>query len=155
MSSRSGHEMNINLAEEAKVPSYAIRVGDRAEFQWWVELSEIDDFARISGDRNPLHMSDDFARSKGFSGRVAHGFLFGAKVSALVGMLLPGRDCLILEQSISFVKPIFPGETITIEGSVAEMSQEQHVLKVRVRAMRTDGDHRIVIARGSVLCRNQ
>lgn len=148
--------MNQDLPDDARATDVSrFQLGDAASFCWLVEVSELEDFARISGDRNPLHMSEEFARTKGFAGRVAHGFLLGCKVSALVGMLLPGRDCLILEQSLSFPKAIYPGDQILLEGSVSEISVEQKVLKIKVRASRVSDDASQTVARGYVLCRNQ
>ena len=132
-----------------------LTIGQTAQLVWDVEAAEIDRFADVSGDRNPLHMDPDFARAKGFSDRVAHGFLLGAKVSALVGMLLPGRDCLILEQSLAYPRPIHPGDRILMESAVTELSAEQRVLKVKIRVHRQDGDARVLVARGHVLCQNR
>lgn len=129
--------------------------GMTAAFDWRVDAADIDAFAALSGDRNPLHMDPEFARASGFGDRVAHGYLLGAKVSALVGMLLPGRDCLILEQTLAYPKPIYPGDHIRIEGEVSELSLEQRIVKVRVRAYRLTGDAKTIVARGYVLCRNQ
>ncbi|RZJ01606.1 MAG: (R)-hydratase [Brevundimonas sp.] len=148
--------MNIDFIDRAKAIDFStLKLDDAAVLEWSVEESEIDDFARLSGDRNPLHMSHDFARTKGFEGRVAHGFLLGSKVSALVGMLLPGQDCLILEQGISYPKPIYPGDTIMIEGSISELSTEHRILKVKIRASRVTENSRAIVARGFVLCRSQ
>lgn len=148
--------MNIDCVDVAKIiPFHDIRLADSATLNWSVEIAEIDAFAQLSGDRNPLHMSAEFARSKGFRDRVAHGFLLGSKVSTLVGMLMPGQDCLILEQGLSYPKPVYPGDLVSIEGTVAEIAPEHRILKVKIRALRLEGDKRVVLARGFVLCRSQ
>lgn len=144
------------LDREARVVAFdELAIGQTVSLDWSVEAAEIDRFSEVSSDRNPLHMQADFARSKGFSDRVAHGFLLGAKVSALVGMLLPGRDCLILEQGLAYPKPVYPGDLIRIEGQVDELSSEQRIVKVRIRAHRIVDDVRTLVARGFVLCRSQ
>lgn len=148
--------MNIDCLEVARVVDFDdIELSAGASLEWLVEESEIDAFASLSGDRNPLHMSNEFARQKGFSGRVAHGFLLGSKVSTLVGMFLPGQDCLILEQGLSFPQPIYPGDRILIEGVVAELAPVHRILKVKIKASRVSVDQRVVVARGFVLCRSQ
>lgn len=70
-------------------------------------------------------------------------------------MILPGRDCLILEQTLAYPKPIYPGDHVRIEGEVSELSVEQRIVKVRVRAYRLTGEAKALVARGHVLCRNQ
>lgn len=144
------------LDREARVVAFeTLAVGQTVSLDWSVEAAEIDRFSELSDDRNPLHMQPDFARSKGFPDRVAHGFLLGAKVSALVGMLLPGRDCLILEQGLAYPRPIHPGDLIRVEGQVDELSAEQRIVKVRIRAHRIADEVRTLVARGFVLCRSQ
>ena len=109
----------------------------------------------LSGDRNPLHVDADFARSRGFPDVVAHGYLLGSKVSALVGMLLPGRDCLILETTMAYPKAIHPGDSVRVVGEVDLLSPEQRVLRVKIRAHRIEAGREVLVGRGSVLCRNQ
>ena len=144
------------LPDQAIVNDFdSLHDGMTAVLDWRVDAADIDGFAALSGDRNPLHMDPDFARSRGFVDRVAHGFLLGAKVSAVVGMILPDRDCLILEQTLAYPKPIHPGDHIRIEGEVSELSAEQRIVKVRIRAHRLTDDAKTLVARGYVLCRNQ
>ncbi len=132
-----------------------IEPGLTAEFEWQVAEADLDAFAALSGDRNPLHMDTEFARSRGFPDRASHGYLFGAKVSALVGMLLPGRDCLILETGLAFPKPIHPGDRILVSGEVESVSRENNILRVKVRGWRIEGERKVLVARGFVLCQNR
>lgn len=132
-----------------------LTVGQAEWFDWQVTRDEIMAFASLSGDRNPLHIDAEFARAQGFPDQVAHGYLLGAKVSALVGMLLPGRDCLILETALGFPKAIHPGDLIRIRGEIDQLSPAQSVLRVKVRATRMAPDAPAITARGHVLCRNR
>lgn len=137
------------------LPFEALELGQRATLEWAVVRADIDRFAALSGDHNPLHVDADFARSRGFPDVVAHGYLLGAKVSALVGMLLPGRDCLILETTMAYPKPIHPGDLVRVAGEVDMLSPEQKVLRVRIRAHRIGAGPDVLVGRGNVLCRNQ
>lgn len=132
-----------------------LRLGQRAELEWTVTRDDIERFADLSGDSNPLHVDADFARSRGFPDIVAHGYLLGSKVSALVGMLLPGRDCLILEATMAYPMAIHPGDSVRVVGEVDLLSPEQRVLRVKIRAHRIEAGREALVGRGSVLCRNQ
>ncbi len=73
----------------------------------------IEAFARLSGDRNPVHFDDGFARRIGFDGHIAHGAVTASLLSALLGMDLPGPGSVFLEQRVRFLAPVRPGDTIT------------------------------------------
>ena len=64
----------------------------------------------MSGDFNPIHIDKKTAQDKGFKDIVAHGFLLGAQISKFLGMTLPGKNCLILEQKVTFHNPIYAKE---------------------------------------------
>ncbi len=74
---------------------------------------DIEAFARLSGDRNPVHFDDGFARRIGFDGHIAHGAVTASLLSALLGMDLPGPGSVFLEQRVRFLAPVRPGDTIT------------------------------------------
>jgi 3-hydroxybutyryl-CoA dehydratase len=78
-----------------------------------VTAEHIEAFAALSGDRNPVHFDDAFARQIGFDGRIAHGHVTAAILSAVLGMDLPGPGSVFLEQRVRFLAPVRPGDTIT------------------------------------------
>ncbi len=92
-----------------KIPA----VGDKAERSMTVTDAHIEAFARLSGDRNPVHFDDAFARRIGFDGHIAHGAVTASLLSALLGMDLPGPGSVFLEQRVRFLAPVRPGDTIT------------------------------------------
>src|ERR1700744_1436581 len=124
-----------------------LQIGMSAELTWRVEESELDQFASLSGDINPMHVDAAYARERGFENRVAHGFLLGSRVSAFIGTLIPGRRCLLLEESLAFPNPIYPGDQIRISGQVVELWPEQTLLKLKFRATKTNGGKPIVVGR--------
>jgi 3-hydroxybutyryl-CoA dehydratase len=139
----------------AHTPFDSIKIGLAAEIRWSVSAKEIDDFAALSGDYNPLHIDEVYARNCGFPDRVAHGFLLGSKVSAFVGMTIPGRDCFLLEAQLAWPRPIYSGDEIVIRGEVVELSTEQRIVKIKIRATRKKEDNVTVVGRGWALCQSR
>src|SRR5262245_23142922 len=92
----------------------------------------IEAFARLSGDRNPVHFDDAFARRIGFDGRIAHGAVTTALVSAVLGMDLPGPGTVFLEQRIRFLAPVRPGETIVAALEVTKVRPDKPIITLGV-----------------------
>ncbi|HZE93055.1 MAG TPA: MaoC/PaaZ C-terminal domain-containing protein [Rhizobacter sp.] len=101
-----------------------------------VTAQQMQQFAELSGDFNPLHLDDAFARGKGFEAAVVYGALMVAKVSQLIGMRLPGRDSVWASLALDFRKPLYVGQAAQVEGVVAEVSESTGMvaLKLTVRA---------------------
>ena len=75
-------------------------------------------FAEVSTDHNPVHLDDSYARDTIFQGRVAHGMLTAALISAVIGEQLPGHGAVYLGQSLKFMAPVRPGDTVYAEVKV-------------------------------------
>src|SRR5688572_30479947 len=99
-----------------------LAVGQRVSTELRIDDQHMRAFAVLSGDFNPLHADDDFARSKGFEGRVVYGGLLIAKISELIGMRLPGRNSVWASLSVDFLKPLYVGEHAELEAEVAAHS---------------------------------
>ncbi|MEM1113012.1 MAG: MaoC family dehydratase [Pseudomonadota bacterium] len=97
-----------------------LSTGQRATFARQVSDRDIEGFAEICGDRNPVHLDDEFAARTAFGGRIAHGMLTGAFISAALAMTLPGPGTVYLSQSLRFRAPVKPGDEITVELEVIE-----------------------------------
>lgn len=121
-------------------------VGDTASFTAEITEEAIEAFARLSGDRNPLHLDRTFAGATPYRQRIAHGQLVAAPISRLAGHFLPGRRCLLLEVRTKFVRPVFGGERLTYRGTVVHISIATRVLKVQVEVTNQEG---VVVLRGS------
>jgi 3-hydroxybutyryl-CoA dehydratase len=132
-----------------------LAVGLVKNMSWTITSSDIDAFAALSGDVNPLHVDPSFARDRGFPDRVAHGFLLGAKVSAFVGTVMPGRDCLLLESQLSWLRPCFAGDTVNLSGEITELSIDSRVMRIKIRAVAVREQASVVVGRGWVLCQIQ
>lgn len=107
-----------------------IRVGQSASFAKTWSKEEVDAFALLSGDENPLHTDEAFAKETPFGKPVVHGMLAASSFSALLGMHLPGTHCLYLKQDIVFKKPIFAGDELTVQGVVTRKIEGTRMLEM-------------------------
>ncbi len=96
------------------------KIGDKACHSKTITETDITLFAGISGDFNPLHVNDEYAKTTQFGRRVAHGSLSFAMISGLLGMSLPGPGTLHVSQKLDFKKPAFAGDTLTAEAEIIE-----------------------------------
>ncbi len=108
-----------------------IKVGDSAEFERTITDSMMQAFLEITGDDNPLHVDEQYAKSKGFVGKVCYGALCSAFFSTLAGVYLPGKRCLLHGIDSKYKKPVFVGDTLTVQGSVVEVSEVFNEITVK------------------------
>ncbi|MEK9593456.1 MAG: MaoC family dehydratase [Luminiphilus sp.] len=97
-----------------------IAIGDTATYTRLITNQEVEAFAAISGDHNPLHLDPDYAATTPFGECIAHGMLTGALISAAIAMQLPGPGSVYLNQSLQFRAPVFLGDTLTVTLEVTE-----------------------------------
>ena len=139
------------LAEEHEIANLEhIRPGDKRELSKTITATDLDAFAAMSGDYNPLHIDESFARKTTFQRRVAHGMLVASYVSTLVGMHLPGPGALWINQSYRWLAPVFIGDTVTLTLTVLQVSRGSRTLKVAIQAVKQD-DKVVMDGEGSVL----
>lgn len=117
-----------------------IAVGRKARLDVSLTPELIDAFARLTGDHNPLHVSAEFARSRGFSDRLAHGLLSAAFFSTIAGMLLPGRDCLLQSVKFDFRKPVPAGMALTLEAVVVQKIDAVRAVVLEISARNPAGE---------------
>jgi acyl dehydratase len=112
------------------LPFDDISLGQTASFQHIITEDEVNRFAELSGDYNPLHVDAGYAAKVQFGRRIVHGMFLGALISRLVGMHLPGRRCLYLSQSLNFSLPVFIGEMVEVVGKVGYKQESEKILIV-------------------------
>lgn len=95
--------------------------GAKASVAFTITAPQMRQFAELSGDFNPLHTDDAFARSKGYAGRVVYGALLVAKISQLIGMELPGRNSVWGSLSLDFRRPLFVEQPAEVEGTITSV----------------------------------
>ena len=112
----------------------AIAVGQRAVQEFLVDDRAIELFGQASTDRNPLHFDDEFGRATQFGGRIAHGIISAAFISAVIGNTLPGHGSVYLSQTLKFRAPVRPGDVVRVEVEVLEYDQGRCGARLSTRA---------------------
>jgi len=97
-----------------------IRIGQTESFNITMTQDMQDGFRALSGDINPMHLDEAYAKSKGFDGKLVYGMLTASFYSTLVGTLLPGKKCLLQEVEIKFRKPVLIGDVLRVVGECTE-----------------------------------
>jgi 3-oxoacyl-[acyl-carrier protein] reductase len=116
-----------------------IQLGDEATFSKVITTEDVEAFAKLSGDRNPLHMDESFAARTHFQRRVVHGMLVANYVSALIGMNCPGPGALWSQQNFRWPAPVFIGDRIDLTLRVTHKSVGSRTLKIEAKALNQDG----------------
>lgn len=108
-------------------PYSALEVGQTASYEKSVEERDIQLFAALSGDRNPVHLDAEYAAGTLFKERIAHGMFSGALISAAVACTLPGPGTIYLGQTMSFNRPVKIGDTLTVRLEILEKLPKNRV----------------------------
>lgn len=102
-----------------------LALGQRATLLRTVMASDVVRFAEVSGDGNPVHLSDHYAAKTRFGQRIAHGMFTGSLISALIGTRLPGAGAVYLSQSFEFLAPVKIGDVIEASVEIVELMAEK------------------------------
>ena len=102
---------NVQIKE--CIPLEKIEIGMKASYSQTITDADVKEFAGISGDKNPIHMSEEYAEKSRFKKRIAHGLLSSSFFSALFGTKIPGEGSIYVSQSLQFKKPVYLGDTVT------------------------------------------
>ena len=94
---------------------------------------DIEQFAEISTDHNPVHLDDEYARDTIFEGRIAHGMLTAGLISAVIGEQLPGHGTIYMSQNLEFLAPVRPGDLVHAEVKVVDMVIDKRLVKLDCR----------------------
>jgi acyl dehydratase len=105
-------------------------IGDSASISKTITDADIHAFAEVTGDHNPLHLDDEYAAKTRFGRRIAHGMLSASLISAVLANELPGAGSVYLSQTLKFVKPVFPGDTVTARVTVTEIRDDKPIAKL-------------------------
>nr|WP_322939463.1 MaoC family dehydratase [Pseudomonas sp. s4] len=105
-----------------------IKVGMTASYSQTITDADVKAFAGVSGDHNPVHLSEEYAKDSRFKDRIAHGLLTASFFSAIFGTKLPGEGCVYAGQNLQFKRPVYLGDTVAAKVTVTAVD----VLKKRV-----------------------
>jgi 3-hydroxybutyryl-CoA dehydratase len=122
-----------------------LKIGDAFSTTREITDELIRQFAELSGDHNPIHLDEEFARTTRFGRRIAHGMLSGALISAVLGYEFKERRIVYLSQTMMFSAPTFIGDTITATATVVGIRNDKPVVTLETICTNQDG---VVTVRG-------
>jgi len=116
-----------------------IAIGDKASLTKTFSDEDVRTFAEISGDKNPLHLDDEYAASTRFGQRLVHGILTSGMISAVLGTQLPGPGSVYIKQTINFRSPVFIGDTITTTVTTKKILDKKSIATFETVCKKSDG----------------
>ena len=131
-----------------------LKVGDSAEVSKTIADEDVRAFAELTGDRNPLHLDEEYAASTRFGRRIAHGMLGASLISAVLANELPGRGTVYLSQTLRFTAPVFLGDTVTARVVVKHVREDKPVVTLETVCTNQRGE-RVVEGEAVVLVGRQ
>ena len=129
-----------------------LSVGQSAMFGKTVTEADIMAFAGVSGDTNPIHLHDGFAKTTRFGQRIAHGMLSGSFISTVVGTKLPGPGAVYISQTMNFMAPVLIGDTITAVATVSAIDDKRRRVTLKTQCLKgetvvIDGEAVVLVPR--------
>jgi len=121
-----------------------ISVGQSASFTKTITETDVYMFAGVTGDLNPAHLNEEYAKDTMFKGRIAHGMLGAGLISAVLGMYLPGPGTIYMKQDLKFLAPVRFNDTITATCTVKEKIEDKGRLVMECIVTNQDGTQVIV-----------
>ncbi len=105
-----------------------LNIGDTARLSKKLTVDVLQGFAKVTGDNNPVHLVDDYAKSTIFKQKIGHGLWSASLISAVLGTKLPGPGTIYIEQSLQFLKPVFVSDVVTAKLEVIEKLEGARVV---------------------------
>ena len=125
-----------------------LSVGQSASFTKTITETDVYMYAGISGDLNPAHLNEEYAKNTVFKGRIAHGMLSASLISAVLGMQLPGPGSIYMKQDLKFLAPVRFNDTITATCTVKEVTIEKNRVALDCKVTNQNG---VVVISGEAL----
>ena len=132
----------------------SLKVGDAAEMRKTIAEEDVRAFAELTGDRNPVHLDEEYAARTRFGRRIAHGMLGASLISAVLANELPGRGTVYLSQTLKFTAPVFLGDTVTARVVVKHVREDKPVVTLETVCTNQRGE-RVVEGEAVVLVSRQ
>jgi 3-hydroxybutyryl-CoA dehydratase len=125
-----------------------LKVGQKASFTKTITEADVYLFAGVTGDINPAHINEEYAKNTLFKGRIAHGMLSAGLISAVLGVHLPGPGTIYMKQDLKFKAPVRFGDTITAEAVVKEIIADKGRVVLTTTCVNQEGT---VVTEGEAL----
>ena len=117
-----------------------LQVGERATFTKTITEADVTLYAGVTGDLNPAHINEEYARTTFFQTRIVHGMLTAGLISTVMGNRLPGPGTIYVQQNLRFLAPVRMGDTITAEVEVSEITAEKNRVLLATRCVNQNGE---------------
>ncbi|MCY9806362.1 MaoC family dehydratase [Lentilactobacillus senioris] len=121
-----------------------IELGMMGTFSKRVTRQDVEDFAKVTGDFNPMHMDDGFANQTQFHERIAHGMISAGMISACIGTQMPGPGAIYLGQTLRFNKPVHFDDVLVVNVEITKIDQKKHFKLVTLKTTVTNQDGEVV-----------
>lgn len=118
---------------------HELNIGERAEFTKTISESDVYLYAGVTGDLNPAHIDEEYAKKTFFKTRIVHGMLLGGLISAVLGNKLPGPGTIYLSQRLDFLAPVRIGDTITASVEISEFMTADKKVRVKTTCVNQEG----------------
>ena len=116
-----------------------LRVGDRAEFSKTISETDVYLYAGVTGDLNPAHINEEYAKKTFFKTRIVHGMLLAGLISGVLGNKLPGPGTVYIRQELNFLAPVRMGDTITASVEIIEIMAEAKRIRAKTTCVNQEG----------------
>lgn len=116
-----------------------LTVGEKATFTKTVSEADVYMYAGVTGDMNPAHINEAYAKNTFFKTRIAHGMLLGGFISAVIAMQLPGPGTIYVNQELNFKAPVLLGDTVTAIAEVTEIDEEKNRVVLKTTCVNEEG----------------
>jgi 3-hydroxybutyryl-CoA dehydratase len=116
-----------------------LRVGDRAEFSKTITETDVYLYAGVTGDLNPAHINEEYAKRTFFKTRIVHGMLLAGLISGVLGNKLPGPGTVYIRQELNFLAPVRIGDTITASVEIIEITAEAKRVRAKTTCVNQEG----------------
>jgi 3-hydroxybutyryl-CoA dehydratase len=126
------------------------KVGDAAETSKTITDEDVRAFAELTGDRNPVHLDEEYAATTRFGRRIAHGMLGASLISTVLASELPGPGSVYLSQTLRFTAPVYLGDTVTARVTVTNVREDKPVVTLETVCVNQRGE-RVVEGEAVVL----
>ena len=127
----------------------AFFVGQTASLRRTVSAADVEAFARVTGDTNPVHLDEAYAASTRFHHRIAHGMLAASYISALLGTEFPGPGTIYISQSLTFLRPVYLGDTLEVSAVVSKFRPDKMILTLETAVTNQHGEK---VLSGEAVC---
>lgn len=122
------------------MPDFSYKPGDGYSFEQTISADDVEQFAQIVGDLNPVHLDMEFAEKSFFKKRIVHGAFLGGLISKVLGMDFPGQGTIYISQNSIFKRPVYVDATVKVEVKVTEVINEKRRLVLDTNVYNEKGE---------------